>query len=75
MRADAPWRMMPNDLPLWEAVYQQAQRWLRGGVFEWLVHDLRELLRVAGRNARPSAAFFDSRTLQSSPAKRRARRL
>jgi transposase len=68
VRAGAPWRMMPNDLPPWEVVYQQTQRWLRAGVFESLVHDLRELLRVAaGRNARPSAAVFDSRTLQSSP--------
>jgi transposase len=68
VRAGATWRMMPHDLPPWEVVYQQAQRWLRAGVFESLVHDLRELLRVAtGRNALPSAAVFDSRTLQSSP--------
>ena len=68
VRAGATWRMMPHDLPPREAVYQQAQRWLRAGVFESLVHDLRELLRVAtGRNALPSAAVFDSRTLQSSP--------
>lgn len=68
VRAGATWRMMPHDLPPWEVVYQQSQRWLRAGVFESLVHDLRELLRVAtGRNARPSAAVFDSRTLQSSP--------
>ena len=68
VRAGAPWRMMPNDLPPWETVYQQTQRWLRAGVFESLAHDLRGLLRVAtGRNARPSAAVFDSRTLQSSP--------
>lgn len=34
----------------------------------WIVRDLRELLRVAtGRNARPSAAIFDSWTQQSSP--------
>jgi transposase len=68
VRAGATWRMMPHDLPPWEVIYQQAQRWLRAGVFESLVHDLRELLRVAtGRNARPSAAILDSRTLQSSP--------
>src|ERR671915_384072 len=68
VRAGATWRMMPHDLPPWEVVYQQAQRWLRAGVFESLVHDLRELLRVAtGRQARPSAVVFDSRTLQSSP--------
>ena len=68
VRAGATWRMMPHDLPPWEVVYQQSQRWLRAGVFGSLVHDLRELLRVAtGRNARPSAAVFDSRTLQSPP--------
>jgi transposase len=69
VRAGAPWRMLPNDLPPWEAVYQQTQRWLKAGVFEALVNDLRVLLRVgAGRKEQPSAAIFDSRTLQSSPA-------
>ena len=68
VRAGAPWRMLPNDLPPWEAVYQQTQRWLSAGVFEAMVHDLRVLLRVAaGRKEQPSAAIFDSRTLQSSP--------
>src|ERR671923_1576234 len=68
VRAGAPWRMMPNDLPPWEAVYQQTQRWLRAGVFEAIVNDLRVVLRLAaGRNEQPSAAIFDSRTLQSSP--------
>ena len=68
VRSGASWRMMPNDLPPWEMVYQQTQRWIRAGVFEHMVHDLRELMRVAqGRKDQPSAAIFDSRTLQSSP--------
>jgi transposase len=68
VRAGAPWRMMPNDLPPWHTVYQQTQRWLHAGVFEAMVHDLRALLRLAqGRKADPSAAIFDSRTLQSTP--------
>lgn len=68
VRAGAAWRMMPNDLPPWEAVYQQTQRWLKAGVLEALVHDLRVLLRLAdGRRAQPSATIMDSRTLQSSP--------
>ena len=67
-RAGASWRLMPHDLPPWNVVYQQTQRWLKAGVFETLVHDLRALLRLAqGRRAQPSAAIFDSRTLQSSP--------
>lgn len=67
-RAGAPWRMLPRDPPPRQVVYRQTQRWLGAGVFESLVHDFRELLRVAtGRGARPSAAVFDSRTLQLSP--------
>jgi len=68
IRAGAPWRFMPSDLPPWEMVYQQSQRWIKAGVFEHMVHDLRVLLRLAkGRQAQPTATIFDSRTLQSSP--------
>ena len=68
VRAGSPWRYMANDLPPWEVVYQQTQRWIRAGVFEAMVHDLRELLRmVQGRPPDPSAAIIDSRTLQSTP--------
>ena len=67
-RAGAQWRMLPNDLPPWYTVYQQTRRWLNAGVFEALVHDLRMLLReIAERMPQPSAAIFDSRTLQSTP--------
>jgi transposase len=68
VRAGASWRMMPHDLPPWEAVYQQTQRWLKAGVFAAIVEDLRVVLRVAqGRNGQPTATILDSRTLQSSP--------
>src|SRR3954453_3638806 len=68
IRTGAPWRMLPNDLPPWAAVYQQSQRWLRAGVCEAMVSDLRAILRVAaGRKPSLSAAILDSRTLQSSP--------
>jgi transposase len=66
--AGAAWRMMPHALPPWHTVYQQTQRWLKAGAFEAMVHDLRLLLRLAaGREAQPSAAIFDGRTLQSTP--------
>jgi transposase len=68
VRTGASWRMMPNDLPPWPAVYQQMQRWLRAGCFQALVHDLRVLLREqAGRHAQPTAMILDSRTIQSTP--------
>jgi transposase len=68
VRSGCSWRMLPNDLPPWQAVHQQTQRWIRAGCFEAMTHDLRELLRVlAGKEANPSAAIIDSRTLQSTP--------
>src|ERR671917_1597783 len=68
IKTGAPWRWMPNDLPPWAAVYQQAQRWLNAGCFEELAHDLRAVLRLAaGRGEEPSAAVLDSRTLRSTP--------
>ncbi len=68
VRAGASWRLIPHDLPPWYIIYQQTQRWLAAGVFEDIVHDLRCLLRVAaGRTAEPTAAIFDSRTVQSTP--------
>lgn len=68
IRTGAQWRMMPNDLPPWYTVNQQAQRWLSAGVFERIVDDLRTILRLAeGRTAQPSAVVIDSRTVQSTP--------
>jgi hypothetical protein len=59
---------MPNDLPPWSAVYHQSQRWLDAGFFESLAQDLRAILRIAaGRDADPTTAIIDSRTLRSTP--------
>lgn len=68
VRTGAEWRLMPHDLPPWHTIYQQTQRWIRAGVFEAIVHDLRRLLReIDERAPDPRAAVLDSRTLQSSP--------
>jgi transposase len=68
VRAGAAWRLMPHALPPWHTVYQQSQRWLAAGVCETMVHELRAVLRLAaGLTEEPSAALFDSRTLQSTP--------
>src|SRR5215204_5890090 len=37
VRTGSPWRYMPHDLPPWEAIYQQTQRWIKAGVFEDMV--------------------------------------
>ena len=68
VKTGAQWRWMPHDLPPRAAVYQQAHRWLAAGRFEAIGHGLRAILGLAdGRRAQPSAAIFDSQTLQSTP--------
>lgn len=68
VRTGSQWRMMPNDLPPWSTVHQQTQRWIKAGVFEAMVHDLRILLRLGDERAPdPTAVIADARTLQSTP--------
>jgi transposase len=68
VRTGNQWRFMPHDLPPWQVVYNQTQRWMRAGCFETIVEDVRSLLReFAGRKRQPTAMILDSRTLQSTP--------
>jgi transposase len=69
VKCGCPWRYLPTHFPPWWVVYQQAQRWIRAGVFDSLAHDLRVLLRVAAarEHLEPTAVILDSRTLQSTP--------
>jgi transposase len=68
VKAGCSWRLLPHDFPPWEAVYQQARRWVAAGCFEAMAHDLRAVLRLAaGRAPSPSAAILDGRTIQSTP--------
>jgi transposase len=68
LKTSCQWRMLPNDLPDWNAVYQQTRRWMQAGVFETIAHDLRMMVRLLdGREGQPTAAILDGRTLQSTP--------
>lgn len=67
VRTGAPWRLLPDDLPPWEAVYQQTQRWLKAEVFQTMAHDLRMLLRLLHEREPQPTAVLDSRPLRSSP--------
>jgi transposase len=58
VRAGAAWRLLPHDVPPRDTLYQQSQRWLKAGVLAAIVHDRREVLRLAqGRGAAFGCAF------------------
>ena len=60
VRAGCPWRMIPNDLPPWSAVHQQARRWIQAGCFEAMAHDLRQMMRLLARKAIEPTALIAS---------------
>lgn len=67
-RTGSQWAYLPHDFPPYKLVHQQALRWFERGCFETMAHDLRGLNREeALRDAVPSVAIIDSRTLQSTP--------
>ncbi len=68
VKTGCPWDFLPHDFPPASAVYPQARRWVAAGVFEDSAHDLRMIRRVvAAREAQPTAAILDGRTLPSTP--------
>jgi transposase len=67
IRYGIAWRAMPNDLPPWHAVHQQAHRWLAAGCFEALAQDLRAMLPSSGPSPGRHAAGVSSRTTSDIP--------
>jgi transposase len=76
VRAGAPWRLLPNDFPPWELVYQQTQRWIQAGCFEAMVSDLRSIIRVTqDRRGQPQCGHPRWPYAAVDVRKRRTRRL
>lgn len=68
VRSGCAWRMMPNDLPPWDVVYQQMRRWEQAQVFDAILAQMRDLLRhLYGKPDQPTMMIVDSRTLKSTP--------
>ena len=68
VRSGCPWRMLPHDLPPWQAIHQQTVRWIAAGAFEAMAADLRRILRlILERSEEPSAVILDGRTVRSTP--------
>jgi transposase len=61
------WRALPADFPPAWTVYYWADKWQADGSTERMHDDLRERIRLAaGRNAVPTAAVIDSRSVKGS---------
>ena len=67
LRSGCAWRMLPNDFPKWQTVYDYFVKWKRDGTWK-KTHDIlhKELRKQAGRDAQPSAGIIDSQSVKTT---------
>ena len=67
LRSGCQWRMLPQDFPPHQTVYQYFWTWRQAGVWERMHDSLRGDLREAsGRTREPSAGIIDSQTVKTT---------
>ena len=67
LRTGCQWRALPREFPPWPTVHYHYGRWRRSGTWERINAGLRERHRRAiGRDAQPSAAIIDSRSVRTT---------
>jgi transposase len=67
LRTGCAWRLLPHDLPKWEAAYGYFARWKKDGTWKRIHDQLRGDLREAmGRKRLPSAAVIDSQSVKTT---------
>jgi transposase len=68
LRSGCSWRMLPKDLPPWQAVYKSFRRWQARGLFEAMHDELRALWRSRQhRTPDPTGVVLDSQSVKTSP--------
>ena len=67
LRTGCAWRLLPHDLPKWNAVYHYFSTWRRDGTWKRIHAQLHgDLRQSAGRNRQPSAAIIDSQSVKTT---------
>jgi putative transposase len=67
LRSGCPWRLLPTDFPPWRTVHRWFAAWRDVGLFERANHALVITDREhPGREASPSAALIDSRSVKTT---------
>ena len=66
IRTGIQWRMMPNDLPPWQTVYNHFYRLRNRGIWDQVLIDLTKKCRLElSRNANPSYGIIDSQSVKT----------
>lgn len=67
MRSGCSWRMLPHDLPPWQAVYAYFRKLSDAQIWEKLNDELREALRIElGREPHSSVVVIDAQSVKTT---------
>lgn len=67
MRTGCSWRMLPHDLPPWQAVYAYFRKLTDAQIWERINDELREELRIQlGRAPQPSVVVIDAQSVKTT---------
>lgn len=67
LRSGCAWRLLPQEFPAWQTVYDYFRHWRNLGLWEQIHTRLRERVRIrAGRAAQPSASIIDSQSVKTT---------
>ena len=66
IRSGVQWRLLPQDMPPWQTVYNHFYRLKYRGIWDQILTDLTKKYRFdAGRNPNPSYAIIDSQSVKT----------
>jgi putative transposase len=66
IRSGVQWRLLPQDLPPWQTVYNHFYRLKNRGIWDQVLIDLTKKYRLdAGRNPNPSYGIIDSQSVKT----------
>ena len=69
VKSGCQWRMLPNDFPPWQTVYDHFSRWSKRGVWESALDQLNTLHRQAhARSVSPSYGIIDAQSVKTEYA-------
>src|SRR4029450_9883233 len=67
LRSGCQWRMLPQEFPPYQTVYDYFRTWRHAGVWERMHDTLRgDLREAAGRRREPSAGIIDRQTVKTT---------
>lgn len=69
VKSGCQWRMLPNDFPPWQTVYDHYRRWNQNGTWEKVLDFLNGWSRIdQDRRTSPSYAIVDSQSVKTQYA-------